>query len=70
MGRGDEVDVRPLCVRRDLGDMGVVWGYINVTVSDVEMLHMSKGVCWMSSEIHLRRSTRGFLQSGLCHYPT
>ena len=45
MGRGDEVDVRPLCVRRDLGDMGVFCRYINVTVSDVEVLPKSKESC-------------------------
>jgi len=45
MGRGDEVTVRPLCVRRDLGDMGVFWQYISVTVSDVERLHKSRGSC-------------------------
>jgi len=38
MARAEGIDVIPLCVRRDLGDMGVFWGYINVTVSDVGML--------------------------------
>jgi len=32
MGRGERMDVRPLCVRRDLGDMGVFWRYIRITV--------------------------------------
>jgi len=45
MGRGDEVRVRPLCVRRDLGDMGVFWQYISVTVSDVGMFHKFKESC-------------------------
>jgi len=45
MARGDEVDVRPLCESRDLGNMGVFWQYIRVTVSDVEMVPISKGSC-------------------------
>jgi len=42
MGRGDEVDVRPLCVSRDLGDMGVFSLFITVsvlyTMSPAEMI--------------------------------
>jgi len=41
----DKVRVRPLCVRRDLDDMGVFWQYISVTVSDVGMFPTSKGSC-------------------------
>ncbi len=33
MSGAERIDVRGLCVRRDLGDMGLFWGYINVTVS-------------------------------------
>jgi len=54
MGRAERIDVRPLCVRRDLGDMGVFWQYISVTVSDVEMLHKFKGSCpgeWQNSSL-------------------
>ncbi len=52
MGRADEVDVRGLCVCRDLGDMGVFYLFINVTVSNVEMLPKSKESCpdeWQNS---------------------
>jgi len=45
MSGADKVRVRGLCVRRDLGDMGVFWQYISVTVSDVEMLPTSKRRC-------------------------